>query len=359
VQTIDKLQGAPAAAAGAHHHLSALDGWRGFSILAVLAAHLLPLGPNRWNQNTNVGIFGMVIFFNLSGFLITSALLKDRNIPAFLIKRFCRVLPLGWLCLAIALISVGAAPSVFLSHFLFYANLPPSDLISITAHTWSLCVEVQFYVGVAILVALFRKNGLFMLPAIGLFFTAVRISQGVYASSISYYRIDEILAGCMLALVYQEHFGSKLKAMMASIPQWPLVIVLVISCLPQGQWLNYLRPYLAAALIGATLLNPDTSLNRFLRLGSLKFLAAISYALYIIHPLLVHSWLGSGDTLEKYAKRPLLFICLFILAYISTYFYERWFINYGARLAKSFKPKRPRPAMLDSIAEKDTLERLK
>lgn len=64
-------------------HVHVLDGWRGISILLVLAAHLLPLGPKIWHLNVAAGVAGMVLFFVLSGFPITSFLLKEKTIPDF------------------------------------------------------------------------------------------------------------------------------------------------------------------------------------------------------------------------------------------------------------------------------------
>ena len=55
--------------------LDALDGWRGVSILLILACHLLPLGPKSLQLNDMAGPMGMAIFFTLSGFLITRFLL--------------------------------------------------------------------------------------------------------------------------------------------------------------------------------------------------------------------------------------------------------------------------------------------
>ena len=53
-----------------------LDGWRGISIVAVLVCHLLPVGPRSWQLNAPVGAVGMALFFCLSGFLITTMLLR-------------------------------------------------------------------------------------------------------------------------------------------------------------------------------------------------------------------------------------------------------------------------------------------
>jgi peptidoglycan/LPS O-acetylase OafA/YrhL len=66
----------------------------------------------------------------------------------------------------------------------------------------------------------------------------------------------------------------------------------------------------------------------------LKYCASISYALYVIHPLLAHhTWLGSGDLLEKYAKRPLLLLVLFGMAHLSTRFFEPIAMNQARKVA--------------------------
>ena len=321
-------------------HLPALDGWRGISILLVLAAHLLPLGPHAWELNYSAGILGMALFFTLSGYLITSVLLRDPHVPRFLIRRGCRIIPLAWLYCLVALGLSGASTHVWLAHLLFYANVPPPQLQPLTLHLWSLCVEMQFYVGVALLVAAFRQRGLWLLPVLAVMFSLLRAYDGVYASAISYYRVDEILAGCTLALVMHGKWGGALRDWMADAQQWALLALLVVSCLPAGGWLNYLRPYFAALLVGATLLSPHTRLARSLGSRTLVYLALTSYALYVIHPLLAGSWLGEGDRIEKYLKRPLLLLVLFALAHLSTHYFERWFIALGHRLTGQGRPAR-------------------
>ena len=58
------------------NRFQSLDGWRGLSILFVLAGHLLPLGPKSWQMNSSVAAAGMAVFFILSGFLITNILFR-------------------------------------------------------------------------------------------------------------------------------------------------------------------------------------------------------------------------------------------------------------------------------------------
>lgn len=321
-------------------HLAVLDGWRGISILLVLAAHLLPLGPKPWSLNVAAGVTGMVLFFTLSGFLITTVLLRGSTIVDFLVRRVFRIIPLAWLYVALTLAMAGASSDAWLAHLLFHANLPPKQLIPVTDHMWSVCMEMQFYVGIALLVALCGVRGLLVLPALCVAFTAFRIVHGIPLSTITWFRIDEILAGCTLALIYHRRLAPCVRRLLAQVPQWLLLGLMLASCLRQLEWLNYARPYLAAMLVGATLLNPGTTMAAVLRNRILAYLAGISYALYVIHPLLAHSWLGSGDLFEKYAKRPLLFAVLFCLAHLSTHYYEKRWIEFG----KSLTAKVRRPA---------------
>ncbi len=317
--------------------LEVLDGWRGISIVCVLAAHLLPMGPKVLQFNAMLGLLGMTLFFTLSGFLITSFLLKNPTTLDFLIRRFFRIIPLAWLYLLIALTIAGVSSATWFSHLFFYANLPPVHLVTLTEHIWSLCLEMQFYVGIALLYAIFGVRGLLAIPLIAVLFTLLRVADGVYASSISYYRADEILAGCTLALIYQKHGNPRLLEWMRRIPQSLLLVLLLISCHEEGLAMNYLRPYLAALLIGSTILHPTRALAPLLNNRVLFYLATTSYALYVIHPLLAGSWLGSGDVIVKYLKRPLLFIILFALAHLSTFYYEHWWMANGKSLVEKLK----------------------
>jgi len=315
-------------------HIHVLDGWRGLSILFVLAAHLLPLGSKNWQMNETVGALGMSLFFILSGFLISNFLYKKQNIVDFLIRRLFRILPLAWLYIIIALFLKSANETQWLTHLFFVSNWPPMHLTNVTSHFWSLCVEVQFYLLVALLVLFFRKRGLLILPLICLAVTWYRIDQNVYVAINTYYRLDEILAGCTLSLIYNNEIFVYLKRILSRLNPYLIFTLLFISCHPQSGDINYLRPYFAAILIGVTLFNKNRHhLNYFLNINVLFYLATISYALYIIHGGLRFTWLGEGDTLVKYAKRPLLFTATFLLAHLSTFYYEKYFIKLGRTLS--------------------------
>jgi len=105
--------------------------------------------------------------------------------------------------------------------------------------------------------------------------------------------------------------------------------------------MNYLRPYLAALLVGVTLYQKDLKINRYLSMKVFIYIAGISYALYVIHPILLQTWLGSGeDKIIEYLKRPLLFIVLFLAAHASTFYYEKHWISLGKAISKKLNSKK-------------------
>lgn len=318
--------------------LGVLDGWRAISILLVLAAHLLPLGPRFLRLNETAGAMGMALFFTLSGFLITRLLQKDPRVGAFLIKRFFRIIPLAWIGMAVVLLQKETSGLVYLSHFFFYANLPEITLTSGTAHLWSLCVEMQFYVGIAIAIFILGNRALYVLPIVCLAVTLYRVYAGAYIDIVTIRRVDEILAGCVLALVYGGKLGTRIPDLIKMTSTYFALVLLVVSSHPQSGWLNYIRPYAAAIVVGTTLFGASEPIKRLLESRTMYYIATVSYALYVIHGVLLHTWLGSGEQLEKYAKRPLLVAATFVFAHLSTFYMESRFIAIGKRFSKRQTP---------------------
>jgi len=321
--------------------LSVLDGWRAVSILLVLAGHLLPLGAARWQLNEAVAAMGMVIFFTLSGFLITRFLARGADLRVFIIRRFFRIVPLAWVVMIVLLIANQSPVRAWAANLLFYANLPPFNLVVGGEHLWSLCVEVQFYLGIALFVLIARQRGLLLLPLIAAGITLLRILDHQYVNIITWFRVDEILAGGILALVHTGWYGTRPQRVLSAIsPYWLLPLVL-LAAHPAGGVLNYARPYLAAALVGATLFNGPVRLGRLLESRPARYIAEISYALYIFHGALNAGWLGSGSKLVKYAKRPLLLAATFALAHVSTFRFEQPCIALAKRLTRGVSVKAP------------------
>src|SRR4029078_9055723 len=92
--------------AGAPPHIPSLDGFRGVCIALVLIPHT----AHYWRES---GALGVLLFFVLSGFLITSLLRREKarrarvSLRAFYVRRARRILPAALVFLAI--VSVLAA----------------------------------------------------------------------------------------------------------------------------------------------------------------------------------------------------------------------------------------------------------
>lgn len=321
-----------------------LDGWRALSILAVLASHWLPLGPHAWGMNAAAGAAGMAIFFTLSGFLIVQLLLHDDRVVPFLIRRAARILPLAWLAILILIMASPIDWRTWAANLLFFANLPPARLMEGGHHLWSLCVEVQFYVFVALLVAVVGRRGLWLLPLVGFAVTALRVADAEPISIVTWHRVDEILAGATLSLIFTR-FPPATKDV--SLPSWlPLLLaamLLAASHLDSG-WIAYLRPYLTAAAIGTSLYTRPKWMSQLFNTRPALYIADISYALYVIHGMLTATWLGGGQTVgARYARRPLLVAATFALAHVSTNFYEkRWVSMARTFIRKNYPAKNAR-----------------
>ena len=168
---------------GAFPHL---DGLRGIAILLVLVHHLAPELP-RLNIVAN-GRFGVTLFFVLSGFLITSLLLRELrdagqiDVRRFLARRIARVCPAYGSVLALYLLAVlglglfsPALQQLFISKLLsllsFSSNWHPRATEGPFFVAWSLAAEMQFYLA---LVLVMRVGRVRALVGLSVFILAVR-----------------------------------------------------------------------------------------------------------------------------------------------------------------------------------------
>ncbi len=316
--------------------LPVLDGWRAISILSVLAAHMLPIGPRAWAGNDMLARFGMSIFFALSGFLILTLLWRDQHVGRFLIRRLARIVPLAWLALLIVLTIGAAPPAEWAANLFFYANLPPFYLDH-AAHFWSLGVEMQFYAAIAVVVAVAGRSGLWLVPAAALAVTALRVAAGEPFSIVTWFRVDEILAGGCLALIHLGAMGDRPRQWLGRLPIWLIAPIALASAHEAAGMLSYARPYLAAAMVGSTIYRSNAALQRILEARVLAYIARISFALYVIHVFAMAGWLGEGSKLVKYLKRPISIAMTFALAHLSTRYLEQPFIRWSHGFGRSAK----------------------
>jgi peptidoglycan/LPS O-acetylase OafA/YrhL len=135
-------------------NIPALDGVRGIAALIVVFYHLY-LRHLAWMPD---GAFGVLIFFVLSGFLITWLLLKETDetgtvsLSGFYIRRSLRIFPAFYVCWFVTLMTFrftqGYIPwGECLSTFFYVGDYyyPFHEAQKFMGFAWSLAVEEQFY----------------------------------------------------------------------------------------------------------------------------------------------------------------------------------------------------------------------
>ena len=133
-----------------------LDGLRAFAVLLVLACH--------FGLHAQGGVVGVDVFFVISGFLITSLLLKERDKTSkisfrdFWVRRAYRLFPALVCAIVFAVVlskwavpaerhqTFVAIPPVLLYIGNWWAVFGPQHSLGLLSPDWSLAVEEQFYV---------------------------------------------------------------------------------------------------------------------------------------------------------------------------------------------------------------------
>ncbi len=197
-----------------------LDGLRAISILLVMASH-------SGLQGVVPGVFGVTVFFFISGFLITTLLLREHEahgricLRTFYVRRLLWLYPplivfilistLAWIVTGhqIDLIGIAAA----LGYLANYASiLIPESMRGVGGQLWSLAVEEHFYALYPLLVMVLAPRLFLALPVVlglcalslGLrFFIALSYPEvaAEYIGKATETRVDAILFGAAAALM--------------------------------------------------------------------------------------------------------------------------------------------------------------
>ena len=291
--------------------IPSLDGLRAVAITLVIAAHAVQRGapwipPRPTTYIAVLAYTGVKIFFVLSGFLITSLLLKElRNtgtlsLRSFYWRRTLRIFPAMYAFLmamgagyAIGVVRIGDdSPSRIFSCFAYL-----SDYIPVWGwplhHTWSLSVEEQFYLlwPVGLLLCGLRKAGIF--PAILILIALITrtIAYGEYRFDTV---ADSLAIGC-LASIYREPIEKALLRLWpSSIPLSGLLVVPLLLLPPAN---HYSRHPTFSSLVGIPLLNVSIAIAMlaviarppaWLNAAPVVSLGRLSYSLYLWQQLFLN-----------------------------------------------------------------------
>lgn len=305
-------------------YIASLDGIRALAILAVLIFHVSP-------ASLRGGFTGVDVFFVLSGFLITSILLRDVRAGAFSMREFYlrrmqRLLPNSLLMLltVLALWALLMFPHTAMQtgwHALWaVANLSnvyiwkdlggywgdSAEWAPLT-HTWSLGIEEQFYlIFPAVLIWLARRQPgrlmawliVALLGSFGLCMFGTWHESWVTAT---FYLLPtrgwELLMGAVLAAylnpLSSTRRGFQMTPQRREAAAWLGVGLILTSFLGVDKTMAFpgvvaLAPTVGTVLLLCSIVEGDSRVSRFLSTPFMVRVGKLSYSLYLWHwPLIV------------------------------------------------------------------------
>ena len=311
--------------------LYGLDHLRALAISFVFIYHYGRMFPSpEWFSTLGkFGWTGVDLFFVLSGFLISSQLFadisKDKKISfkKFFFKRFFRIIPAYLAVVAIYFCIPSArersTPAPLWKYLSFTQNLGLDLRTQGTfSHAWSLCIEEQFYLLLPlILMALvyFKlvKKSYWLL--VGLFIAGFIIRCYIYETKVApfseeegnwanwykwiyyptYSRLDGLLSGVTIAAVFQ--FRPALKKWLTSYGNFFLLLSIFVLtgayfvCLNEESFdasvVGFFLVSVGYGLLVLGAVSPTSFLYKFKSVVSSR-IAALSYALYLSHKIVIH-----------------------------------------------------------------------
>ncbi len=301
-------------------YIPPLDGLRCLAVLIVIWQHSNPLVEFG---NEGVGVYGVWLFFVLSGFLITGILLRERDrvrsgmmtlgvgLRTFYVRRFLRLFPAYYLLLFVLAIT-GLVPG-FRQDFVWYVTYMSNWLMAArgsfpggTGHLWSLAVEEQFYLvwPLLILLAPARRLPWLFIGAILIALMSravIQMFSGIGVMAPTFSNFDSLALGALLA--WHEHqqpgrIAVRRRFLRLALYAGCLLIfaTFCLSVVAQRGWrvLNVTEA-LGASLVSVWLVSSAASQSsavgtKLLSLAPIVYLGKISYGLYLYHHVLIYAF---------------------------------------------------------------------
>lgn len=324
---------------------AAFDGIRAVAALLVVVFHFAGPGLSFLS-----GWLGVHLFFVLSGFLITTLLLREEtatqrvSLSHFWIRRVFRILPAYWLVLALTLAiialngevtSAGVRQSVV--WFLAVSpDLAPTAMGFLPA--WTIGIEQKFYLVWPLLgfVFLLRKPAR---RAVIWFLALAVILMLTFLVSSYFVHFAVILFGCGLALLMDSpvafQVGRVLATRAAGVLALLALVALQIGSVAVIQWGHGQVPLILLYGLAAALALPglcaETATARVLSIRPLRWLGDRSYSIYLIQVI------GGGvvDAMFPALGWPRFFVVVAVVIVFADVIH-RWVEVPGIRLGKKW-----------------------
>ena len=333
------------------------------SILAVIWHH--SHGDLEIGRIGGLGFLGVDMFFVLSGFLIVTLLLRERDrngrisLKAFYARRTLRIMPLYYgVVLATAILFLGLRPEGETAQsmrdalpFLLTYTTNWVDIDNILEITWSLSAEEQFYL-------LWPPIQKYLGHPLWVLFALLLLSQlihfGVLDSQMAAlgFGPDEptmlrettftpILLGVLLAHLLHSPEGFRRVSRVLGHPASPavlsLVLLLSLELMPDDikGWPRLSIHLMMMTLLASAVVREDHVLAPFLKWRPVVRIGVLSYGMYLLHMFVVHFTDALGRRgLPSLMLFPLAVIGTVAVAELSYRYYETPFLKLKKRFAR-------------------------
>ena len=354
-------------------YIPTLDGWRAIAILGVILHHVTvsfvyPDGPfpnaRALGISRALGDWGVEIFFAISGFLICTRLLQEREqtgeigLKSFYLRRAFRILPPYFLYLAVlgVIAFVGLAQveakewwgcALFVRNYLTAPTPPFTGWY--TGHFWSLSVEEHFYLFWPLLLVICgNKRARIVVVVLALIIMLWRtLDERLELVQIGHIthrtdtRIDGLLWGCWAALLLAVPAYKSWITQWFSVWIWLGVSGLLVVMSRYSHTVEMAaKPFFLPWLLLGTILHPTTLFSRVLELGPVRWIGKVSYSLYLWQQLFL---MGSMKVTRPFPmgwlqELPLNVMAAFACAMASYYIVERPVLRLGQRITARLVP---------------------
>ncbi len=357
-------------------YLPGLNGIRGIGIVGVIVSHTV-LALNKFGlDNTILGItengkargldfshYAVTMFFVLSGFLITTLLIKEKQLTGtmsvrnFYFRRILRIWPLYYTYLILAVIVLYLDQQVYNTNMLpFYifllANIPfvLGDYIPLLGHYWTLGVEEQFYILFPSIARLDNRKMLRWVIILLCIFMLLKLLSwylnhiGLYEFPYRFFllsRFQGMMLGVVAALLYEQKHN--------------IISILSNRWLYAASWfcvaLSMLNKFHVASLIDHEIMIIATVIIIFEQIQDkpkiinlenpvLDLLGRISYGIYVTHLMVIYflaiiaQYLFPYGIVNYFTVFITVTLSCVLVAYLSYKYFERPFLHMKKRFEK-------------------------
>lgn len=328
-----------------------LDGLRAISIIAVIWHHTAP----NWVSETltHVGTNGVTLFFAISGFLITTLLLREQcrtgtiDLKAFYLRRTLRIFPLYYgvllfYTMAVLLLEKNTlAGQTFFENLKYFATFTSNIMVPLEDRTifyfsWSVAAEEQFYLlwpSVLLIIGAGSRASMLLCAVL----IACALGDLLGSKLLSAVPVA-IIVGALLAIVLHTKNGFRVlesilgRSWSFTILAFGLVIALTIIPAP-----NFLIHTLFAAIVGSCVLRESHPVAPLLSLKPIAYIGSISYGMYMLHMLCKHVAVKLLEVFRLPSSGLEVFALTLILAVVAATLSFRYYESVFLKLKKKYQ----------------------